>query len=126
MKINKLFNDELTKQLNKQIREVNSYLYKKLEKQVVKQLLLKVLEKKLLPILFYPIREQGIMPMWYSQGETQVNIHVPVPELKLLTMDEAVEIFEQLTTDEEVKKLGAIETVNRVFEEMEKAVKKLE
>ena len=115
MRVNKLFEDELSQQLRKQVSEVSSYINQELDKRIVKQLLLRLLDKKLLPILIYPEREQpNIMPMWYSSGPRQLTIHTPVPEVKLLTWDEAVVQFE------------SIETANRLFENLKEAVEKLE
>jgi len=95
MKFNKVFDDEVSKSLYKQIHKVSTYIHEQLEKSVTKQLLLRVLERNLLPILVYPEREPMVMPMSYSQQrDRQVNIHSPIPELKLLNVREYCELFD--------------------------------
>jgi hypothetical protein len=115
MKVNTLFEDDLSEQLRKQVFEVSNYINQELDKRIIKQLFLRLLDKKLLPILVYPEREQrNVMPMWYSSGPREVTIHTPVPEVRILTWDEAVILFE------------SIDTTNRLFENLREAVEKLE
>ena len=85
----KIFDDKTSKDLYKQIRETQTYLYKELDKSITKKLILRVLEMDLLPVLVYPERELNIMPMHYSRiRDEQVNIHTPIPDVRLFTLEE--------------------------------------
>lgn len=87
---NRIFEDKDTKNLRKQIQEAGEYLNKEIDKSIVKQLLLQVLEKGYLPILDYPVRiTPHTLPMHYSkQRDHQINIHSPIPKVRLLSKRE--------------------------------------
>ena len=88
MEFRKIFTDKDSEGLYKQLRGVNEYISKELEKHISKELMLRILERNLLPVLVYQDkREEGIMPMWYSKGPREINIHTPKPEVKLLDVD---------------------------------------
>ena len=89
MEFNKIFDDTDSDNLYKQIRDAQNYIHKELEKHISKELLLRILEKDLLPLLVYPDKiTENAMPMWYSQGKAQIDIHTPKPDVKLLTVKE--------------------------------------
>ena len=89
MEFKKIFDDKDSQSLYKQIQDTQTYIYGELEKHISKELMLRVLEKNLLPVLVYPKKStEGVMPMWYSKGPREINIHTPKPEVKLLNVDE--------------------------------------
>lgn len=95
MKPHKIFEDDTSKQLWKQIRDAQIYIHKELDKEITKQLILRVIDMDLLPVLIYPEREpSGVMPMHYSKKKDyQINIHTPIPKLQLFSVDQYVSVF---------------------------------
>ncbi len=87
----KVFDDEASKGLKKQIRKAHEYLYEKQDKHITRQLLLRILEMDLLPVLEYPEQSQDVLPMHYSRKtDFRVSLHMPLPKVVLLSIDEYV------------------------------------
>ena len=101
MKINEVFKDKISQSLWKQIQNAQEYLFKELDKNITKQLILRIVEKGYLPVLEYPLRENPfIFPMNYSeQRDQQINIHTPIPTLKLYSKNDYPKTFDSLTFD---------------------------
>ena len=120
MKMNKIFDDEASESLRKQIREVNIYLHKELDKEIIKQLLLKALERNLLPILEYPEREQ-VLPMHYSKKRGyQINIHLPIPKLVLYSVEEFIDRKKVVPSKKEEQRSEFTKMVSDMKERVEK------
>ena len=117
MEFRKIFDDTKSEQLYKQIHDAQTYIYTELEKSISKKLILQVLEKKLLPVLIYPETDNNSMPMWYSRNrDHQVNIHTPVPEVRILTVKEWVEFTG----------VGSPDSFYELIEDMKRRVEKID
>lgn len=126
MNFNKIFDDKDSQNLHKQIREAQTYIHKELDKSIMKQLILRIMEKGYLPVLEYPVRlTQYAMPMHYSrQQDHQINIHTPIPNVRLYTKQEYEDIPILKDPNEEMEEKPRI-GFDELLEDMKQRVEKL-
>ena len=123
MNINNVFDDKESKNLRKQIREVQTYIHKELDKSITKQLILRIIEKDYLPILDYTVQmTPNTLPMSYSKkGNYQINIHTPIPHVRLYTRQE-YEDTPILKDADEIEELEPRPSFDEVLEDMKQRI----